>query len=182
MKTIVYLIVLLVFLLPSGARLEPSGMPMLRDTIPSTDTLPILKADSSLRIADSLLITGDSLSSFDSFTLVGKPVKGMASYYSKKFEGRKTATGAIFRHSKLTAASNQFPLNSMVRVTNLKNNKSIIVLINDRMHNKMKKKGRVVDLTRNAAKELDFVKTGIARVMVQAIIPYTKKPMGISSE
>ncbi len=182
MKTIVYLIIVLVFLLPSGARLEPMSMPILRDTIPAIDTLPIAKADSSLLISDSLLIMGDSLNSFDSFTIKGKPVKGMASYYSKKFEGRKTATGTIFRHSKLTGASNQFPLNSLVRVTNLKNNKSIIVLINDRMHKKMKKKGRVVDLTRNAAKELDFVKTGITRVMVQAVVPYAKKPMGISSE
>lgn len=182
MKNIVYLIILLVFLLPSGARLEPTGMPVLRDTIPASDTLPSLKKDSSLLITDSLVIIGDSLSTFDSFTLMGKPVKGMASYYSKKFEGRKTATGDIFRHAKMTAASNHFKLNSLVRVTNLKNNKSIIVLINDRMHNKMKKKGRVVDLTRAAAKELNFVKTGITKVRVQPVVPYTKKPMGISSE
>ena len=181
MKTIVYLIVLLVFLLPSGARLEPMGMPSYRDTIPA-DTIPLLKTDSTDLIEDSLIIIGDTLTSLDSFAIRGKAIKGTASFYSKKFEGRKTATGAIFRHSKLTAASNHFKLNTLVRVTNLKNNKSVIVLINDRMHNKMKKKGRVVDLTKHAAKELDFVKSGLTKVSVQPLTPYTKKQMGISSE
>jgi len=169
MKTIVYLIVLLVFLLPSGARLEPMGMPIHRDTI------PVLKTDSTRLIEDSLIIIGDTLSSVDSFTMIGKAIRGTASYYSKKFEGRKTATGAIFRHSKMTAASNHFKLNTLVRVTNLRNNKSVIVLINDRMHNKMKKKGRVVDLTKTAAIELDFVKSGLTKVVVQPLSPYTKK-------
>jgi hypothetical protein len=174
MKTIVYLIVLLVFLLPSGARLEPMGMPIYRDTIPA-DTIPVLKTDSTRLIEDSLIIIGDTLSSVDSFTMIGKAIRGTASYYSKKFEGRKTATGAIFRHSKMTAASNHFKLNTLVRVTNLRNNKSVIVLINDRMHNKMKKKGRVVDLTKTAAIELDFVKSGLTKVVVQPLSPYTKK-------
>lgn len=181
MKTIVYLIVVLIFLLPSGARLEPMGMPSNRDTIPA-DTIPVLKTDSSRLIQDSLIVIGDTLSSLDSFTITGKAIRGTASYYSKKFEGRKTATGDIFRHAKFTAASNHYKLNTLVRVTNLRNNKSVIVLINDRMHTKMKKKGRVVDLTKQAAKELDFVKSGLTKVLVQPILPYTKKQMGISSE
>lgn len=139
MKTIIYLIVLLVFLLPSGARLEPVGVLSNRDTIPS-DTIPSLKVDSIVQQQDSLIIVEDTLSGVDSFTLIGKAIKGTASYYSQKFEGRKTATGAIFRNAKFTAASNHFKLNTLVRVTNLKNNKSVIVLINDRMHNRMKKK------------------------------------------
>lgn len=174
MKTIVYLIVLLVFLLPSGARLEPVGMSSHRDTIPA-DTIPVFKTDSSRLMQDSLIVIGDSITSLDSFRITGKAVKGIASYYSNKFEGRRTATGDIFRHSKMTAASNHFKLNTLVRVTNLKNNKSVIVLINDRMHNKMKKKGRVVDLTKNAAKELDFVKNGLTKVVVQPLTMYTKK-------
>jgi len=175
MKTIVYLIVLLVFLLPSGARLEPLGMPSFRDTIPA-DTIPLQSRDTSLQVQDSsLVIIGDTLSSLDSFKITGKPIKGVASYYSKKFEGRKTANGDIFRHSKMTAASNHFKLNTLVKVTNLRNNKSVIVLINDRMHHKMKKKGRVVDLTTHAAKELDFMKKGLTKVVVQPLIPYTKK-------
>ncbi len=179
MKNIVYLIVLLVFLLPSGARLETTGMPSLRDTIPA-DTVPVFKKDSIGLIQDSLTILRDSLSLIDSFAIAGKAIRGTASYYSKKFEGRKTASGAIFRHSKMTAASNHFKLNTLVRVTNLRNNKSVIVLINDRMHNKMKRKGRVVDLTKKAAKELDFVKSGLTKVLVQPLAPRAKKQMGIS--
>ena len=182
MKTIIYLIVLLVFLLPSGARLETMGKLSLSDTIPAGDTIPVIRPDSTQISPDSLLIIGDDARLPDSFVLIGKPIKGTASYYSKKFEGRKTATGTTFRHSKMTAASNHFKLNTLVRVTNLKNNKSVIVLINDRMHHKMKKKGRVVDLTKNAAIELDFIKSGLTKVRVQALTPYTKKQMGISSE
>ncbi len=179
MKTIVYLIVLLVFLLPSGARLEPVGVLQTRDTIPALDTLP---SDSSRFINDSLVIIADSLGTIDTFTYNGKQVKGVASYYSKKFEGRKTATGDVFRHAKFTAASNHFKLNTLVKVTNLKNNKSVIVLINDRMHARMKKKGRVVDLSKSAATELNFLKNGITRVVVQPLAPYTRKQLGISSE
>jgi len=105
-----------------------------------------------------------------SFTkLVGPVKKGMASYYSLKFEGRKTATGAIFSHKKYTAASNNFPLGIYVRVTNPKNNQFVIVKINDRMAKSMSKKGRIVDLTRLAAKEIGIFKQGIGKVLVQKV-------------
>ena len=69
----------------------------------------------------------------------------------------------------MTAASNNFKLNTWVRITNLKNNKSIVVRINDRMHPAMAKKGRVVDLTMTGAKTLDFVNAGLAKVKVEEI-------------
>ncbi|MGX8249641.1 septal ring lytic transglycosylase RlpA family protein, partial [Escherichia coli] len=81
----------------------------------------------------------------DTVTRVYKTVKGVASFYSKGLDGSKTATGEIFRNKKMTAASNNFKLNSWVRVTNLSNGKTVIVRINDRMHPKMAKKGRVID-------------------------------------
>lgn len=175
MKTILYIIALLVFLLPSGAQKSPTGIYWGRDTIPG-DTVPVLRlqADSSLLLQDTLKSRIDSITTVDSFIAIGKPIKGTASYYSAKFEGRKTATGAIFRHGKMTAASNHFKLNTLVLVTNLKNNKSVIVLINDRMHARMKKKGRVVDLSRTAAEQLDFIKNGLAKVVVQPINSYTE--------
>jgi rare lipoprotein A len=98
-----------------------------------------------------------------------KVVVGTASYYGKRLEGAITATGEIFHHNLLMAASNNFKLNTWVRVTNLKNKKSIIVRINDRMHVQMAKIGRVVDLTRTAAIELDFIKRGLARVKVEEV-------------
>lgn len=176
MKTILYLIALLFFLLPSGAQWGPVGLYSGKDTIPA-DTIPgavKLQTDSALLIRDTLVNRIDSITTVDSFIAIGKPIKGTASYYSAKFEGRKTATGDVFRQSKLTAASNHFKLNTLVMVTNLKNNKSVIVLINDRMHAKMKKKGRVVDLSRTAAKQLDFIQNGLAKVVVQPINPYNE--------
>ena len=98
-----------------------------------------------------------------------KVVIGTASFYSKRLEGTQTATGEIFHHNLLMAASNSFKLNTWVRVTNLKNNKSIVVRINDRMHVDMARIGRVVDLTRTAASELDFIRRGLARVKVEEV-------------
>lgn len=81
----------------------------------------------------------------------GKQLKGTASIYANRFIGSRTATGEIFKHSNFTAASNNFKINSWVKVTNLTNSKSVIVRINDRMHPRMAKLGRVIDLTRAAA-------------------------------
>lgn len=98
-----------------------------------------------------------------------KVVTGVASFYSKNLEGTKTATGERYRNAKLTAASNNYKLNTWVKVTNLRNDKFVIVRINDRMHPRMAKKGRVVDLSRAAAKELDFMKKGLTRVRVEPL-------------
>jgi rare lipoprotein A len=102
-------------------------------------------------------------------TFSGKILNGTASFYSLKFEGRKTATGEIFRHAKLTGASNNFKLNTWVRVTNLSNGRSVVVKINDRMHKKMKKKGRIVDLSRSAAQKIGITHGGLAKVKVEVI-------------
>ena len=84
----------------------------------------------------------------------GKQLKGTATIYASRFNGLRTATGEVFKHSNLTAASNNFKINSWVKVTNLRNMKSVIVRINDRMHPRMAKMGRIVDLTQAAAKLL----------------------------
>jgi rare lipoprotein A (peptidoglycan hydrolase) len=104
-----------------------------------------------------------------SYKAVGPVKKGTASYYSLKFEGRKTATGAKFSHAKYTAASNSFPLGIYVKVLNPKNNLFVIVKINDRMAKSMSKKGRIVDLTSVAAKEIGIFKHGIGKVLVQKV-------------
>ncbi len=109
--------------------------------------------------------------SFDSIQFTGKIIRGIASYYSHKFEGRTTSTGEIFGNNNLTGASNNLKLNTWVKVTNLKNGKSVIVRINDRMHPRMKKKGRVIDLSRFAAKMLDFMEEGLAKVKLEVILP-----------
>ncbi|MFC4231652.1 septal ring lytic transglycosylase RlpA family protein [Parasediminibacterium paludis] len=95
-----------------------------------------------------------------------QPITGKASFYSKNLNGTKTATGERYLNNKLTAASNQFKLNTWVRVTNISNGESVTVRINDRMHPKMAKRGRVIDLSRLAARKLDFIEKGITQVQV----------------
>ena len=91
---------------------------------------------------------------------------GIASYYAKKFNGRQTSTGAIYNSTRLTAACNVLPLGTWVKVTNLKNKKSVIVEINDHMHHKNK---RLIDLSKSAAQKLGFISKGITRVKVEVL-------------
>jgi len=99
----------------------------------------------------------------------GNIITGLATYYASRFEGNVTATGEIFHHSNLTAASNFFALNTLVKVTNLLTGKSIIVRINDRMHPEMSKKGRILDLTMTGAKQLKIVNKGVAKVKIEPV-------------
>lgn len=97
--------------------------------------------------------------------------KGKASFYSNWFVGRKTANGEIFTQRKLTCASNVYPLGTWLRITHVKNGKSVVVKVNDRMHPRMK---RIVDLTEMAAEQLGMIKAGVADVKVENL--GTKKP------
>lgn len=92
--------------------------------------------------------------------------EGIASYYHDKFVGRPTSTGEIFENDRYTAASNTLELGTYVKVTNLSNQRTIYVRINDRMHKDNK---RVIDLTRLAAQELGFIRQGITKVRVDRV-------------
>src|SRR5687767_7621111 len=111
----------------------------------------------------------------------GKPSKpriqliyGTASFYANKFDGRKTANGEIFSQQKLTAACNLLPLGTWIRVTNLRNGRAVIVKINDRLHPRMK---RIVDLSRTAAQQLNYLRSGLTKVKVE-VIPARTPPAG----
>jgi rare lipoprotein A len=93
------------------------------------------------------------------------PRYGKASFYHDKFDGRKTASGEIFRQSKMTAACNIFPLGTYLKVTNIKNGKNVIVKVNDRIGTDK----RIIDLSRSAAIELGFIKYGITSVKLEKI-------------
>ncbi len=99
---------------------------------------------------------------------------GTASFYANKFEGRKTANGEVFSQKKLTGASNILPLNQWVRVTNMRNNLSVILRITDRMHKNNK---RLIDLSKSAAKKLKYTGYGLAHVKVEVL--GKKLPQGI---
>ena len=114
------------------------------------------------------------------YTVLGKSYKvlasadnfveqGIASWYGKKFHGHLTSNGEIYNMYAMSAAHKNLPLPSYVKVTNLENNKTVIVRVNDRgpFH-----EGRVIDLSYSAAYKLDMLKTGTANVKLEAITSF----------
>ncbi|OQW95775.1 MAG: hypothetical protein BWK79_01260 [Beggiatoa sp. IS2] len=91
---------------------------------------------------------------------------GIASYYGHRFHGRMTANGERFNKEELSAAHRSYPFGTLLRVTNLDNQKSTLVRINDRGPYI---KGRIIDLSHRAARELSFVDEGITRVKLEVI-------------
>lgn len=89
---------------------------------------------------------------------------GKASYYADKFEGRKTSNGEIFKQRKKTAAHRTLPFGTKVTVTNLTNGRTVKVRINDRGPFV---KGRMIDLSKKAAKKIDMVNAGVVNVEIK---------------
>ncbi len=94
--------------------------------------------------------------------------EGRASYYADKFSGRKTASGARFNQHKRTAAHRTLPFGTKLKVTNLDNGKTVRVRVNDRGPFV---EGRMIDLSKKAARKLGMVKQGVANVEIR----YRKK-------
>ena len=110
------------------------------------------------------------IASADGFVQTGK-----ASWYGKKFHGRKTSNGEIYNMYAMTAAHKTLPMNTWVSVHNLENNKKIVVRINDRGPFIY---GRIIDLSYTGAKRLGVVGPGTAKVRVTALgqaVSYSKK-------
>src|SRR5690349_425480 len=91
---------------------------------------------------------------------------GKASFYADKFEGSPTASGEKYRHNKLTAAHKSLPFGTKVKVTNLSNNLTVEVVINDRGPYV---EGRIIDLSKSAADKLGFINLGLADVQIDVI-------------
>jgi rare lipoprotein A len=91
---------------------------------------------------------------------------GVASYYGDKFDGKKTSFGEVFKKNDLTAAHLKYPYNTILRVINLLNNKSVIVRINDR---KPDFNGRIIDVSYGAAKKLEMLKSGITEIRIEVL-------------
>lgn len=91
---------------------------------------------------------------------------GMASWYGRQFNGRKTASGEVFNQNGLTAAHRSLPLNCYIKVTNKSNGKSVIVKVNDRgpFH-----ANRVLDLSYGAAKQIGITNTGTGNVTIERV-------------
>mgnify|MGYP001180350647 CR=1 FL=1 len=101
-----------------------------------------------------------------SFNKSKKVYRGISSYYGSQFHGKLTANGEIFDKWGVSAAHKEFPFNTIVRVTNENNGKSLIIRINDRgpyVNN------RILDCSFGAAKKLNFVNEGTASVKIEVI-------------
>lgn len=113
------------------------------------------------------VIPRESVISFDN-------QKGRASYYASKFNGRRTASGETYRDHQYTCAHKTLPFGTLLKVTNLDNNQTVIVKVTDRGPFV---KGRLVDLSRIAAKEIGMVQAGTAYVQVELACPESYDPI-----
>lgn len=96
----------------------------------------------------------------------GDLMEGLAAYYSNRLNGHKTASGQVFNQGALTGAHQTLPFGTKVKVTNTKNGRSVVVLINDRGPTQP---GRVIDLSRAAAGKLGMLHQGLVPVKLEVV-------------
>lgn len=101
---------------------------------------------------------------------------GQASFISEAFQGQKTASGEIFDKNELVAAHPSYPMGTVMRVTNLENQRVVEVRINDRASTANRESGLIVDLSPVAAQKLGFVKDGKVRVRTEVLEWGDKRP------
>lgn len=102
---------------------------------------------------------------------------GTASYYAQKFNGRRCSSGDLFCQDSLTAAHKTLKFGTRVRVVNLKNDSTVIVKINDRLPANSK---RCIDLSKRAARQLNFVQQGLTKVRLELVRDSMWTPSPIS--
>lgn len=100
-------------------------------------------------------------------------VPGVATYYAKRFNGRRTSSGEIYNSKKMTAAHPTLAFGTRVKVVNLSNNKSVIVKINDRPRTQ---DDSLIDLSRQAARQLGILRQGKAKVLM-IVMEENKSPV-----
>jgi len=123
-----------------------------------------------LMIIIAFLLLGSRLIAQDTIRKAYK-ITGLASFYAKKFNGRKTTSGQKFHNDSLTAAHKKLKFGTYVLVRNLKNDSTVIVRINDRLPQNSK---RTIDLTQKAARQLNFIRSGITKVEITVIDSLSK--------
>jgi len=119
---------------------------------------PIYKLLSASLLTLALAACGGSKSTFTQ--------SGQGSYYADKFDGRPTASGVPYRPGQLTAAHNTLPFGTRIKVTNTRNGHSVKVVVNDRGPHA---KGRIVDVSKRAARKLDIVEAGVAPMQLKVL-------------
>lgn len=153
----------------AGGLYAPGVADSAPDAIPDVDAIPEpeVKAEAPSRIGNrDYTVLGKRYEVLDRAD--GYVEEGLASFYGKKFHGRKTSNHEVYDMYAFTAAHRSLPLPSFARVTNLANGKSVVVRVNDRgpFHS-----ARIIDLSYAAAAKLGFIRQGTARVEVRALTP-----------
>lgn len=137
----------------------PQNLDLIEDAVPRAE--PIAKrANMPYKVFGKKYIPFKKLGPFKE--------KGYASWYGKKYHGNKTSVGEVYDMYEMTAAHKTLPLPCFVKVTNLKNNKTVIVRVNDRGPFI---KDRIIDLSYAAAHRLDIIEKGSEEVEIEVIIP-----------
>lgn len=119
--------------------------------------------------SDGTLETTKSEETKPNYNTSGKillTLEGVASYYADDYHGKQTSNGEVFNMNDLTAAHRTFPFGTKVLVTNLENKKSVVVRVNDRGPFK---ETRIIDVSLAAAKELDLIRMGTAKVKLEVL-------------
>lgn len=181
MNTRVRISVVLCLLLGHGCASHPGdGPPQVanRDSAPREhfdasgipDAVPRVEARSRYGNPESYVVFGQRYHVLPDATDFRE--RGDASWYGTKFHGRRTSSGEPYDMYAMTAAHKSLPLPSYVRVTNLRNNRNVVVRVNDRgpFHD-----GRIIDLSYAAALKLDVVSTGTAPVEIEVLNPQITK-------
>lgn len=91
---------------------------------------------------------------------------GLGSYYADKFDGRRTASGEVYRPDRLTAAHNTLPFGTLIEVTNVRNGRAVRVTVNDRGP---QGRNRIVDLSKRAAAQIGLLGAGLAPVRLRVV-------------
>lgn len=145
-----------------------------RDVSALPDAVPRFEARSRSANPESYEVRGRRYRVLKS--AAGYVERGIASWYGRKFHGRRTASGEPYDMYRMTAAHRTLPIPSYVRVTNLRNGKSVVVRINDRgpFH-----PGRIIDLSYAAAVKLGLDLSGTAPVEIRALEPPTTSDHGV---
>ncbi|HEV2078452.1 MAG TPA: septal ring lytic transglycosylase RlpA family protein [Allosphingosinicella sp.] len=148
------------------AQVSPQAAPAVIQTMPvpavavdraEGDAAPVKSLDQPKTLDQSAPKT------LEKSTILGE---GMASFYGAELAGNRTASGERFNPNALTAAHRTLPMGTKLRVTNKANGKSVIVRINDRGPFS---KGRIIDVSREAAEQISMVRSGTARVTLERI-------------
>lgn len=118
-----------------------------------------------IEIPDSTNRPLEDLNRYDDYPVL-ESVEGIASFYADKYHGRITYNGEVYDMNGISAAHQTYPMETIIRVTNLSNDRSVILRINDRMPYW---EDRIIDLSLGTAKELDFIEKGLTRVRIDVL-------------